>query len=350
MTWASVGCGVVAALGTCSCQRTVEISDLHADFRELWQGYEKPETGKEVRPDAKVTIEFSAKPKAHLSVGSYYPTEKVARFAERGGSMPERCDDEVPAVRSTTEPSEDGSSNAFTIGATRPNAITLAASRPLIKGCLYEFRISSDVPITDDGARLNQPLAVRFRVGSARLFNELANVRIQRQGFSHFSARAGVNTPVAEALVRYHSFLGIPAADLKPDTPQTAARTFYHQYAHGYRVDDEGYFITSDAGMFREAAGEVIPDVPASAGPRLDSAAALRIALAYLKAAEPPWSHPPAGDLYLRAMKSSSRPAVVRLVWGFHAATGSGVVGLEFMSVDATSGAVFDVPGSPVVF
>ena len=353
MNWVAVCFGLVAGLGTCSCRRTVEISDLHADFRDIWKGYETPETGKEVRPEAKVTLEFSAKPKAELSVGSYYPTEEVASFlpaSEPRPTMPRRCGEEVPAVRSSSEPSEASVfSHSFAIGAKRPNAITLAASRPLVKGCVYEFRIPSDVPISDDGARLGKSLAVRFRVGPGYLLSELTDVHFQPVGKSRFRARAGVNTPVAEALLRYQPWIKIAVTDLVPGKPQAASRTFYQQYAHGYRVDAEGYLITTDAGMFRSAEGELAPDVPEPAAPRLDSAAALRIALAYLGVAEPPWNKPPEAELYLRAMRSSNRPPVTRLVWGFQTAAGSGVANLQSMTVDATSGEVVDIPPPPYI-
>lgn len=349
MTITRVGGGLVAALVLCSCQRTVQVSDLHADFREIWKGYENSETGKEVRPDARVTIEFSAKPKTGLVVGSYHPTEKFAKPSERDRVEAWSCGDDVSAVRSTADPPAGNAvSAAYTVGAQRPNALTLAASRPLVEGCGYEFRISSDVPLTDDGARLEHPLSVRFRVGKGYLLRELNRVGLQLESNSRFSVRAGVNTPVADALVRYQSLLKVRGADLKPDSASAGASTFYHQYAHGYRVDDEGYLITSEAGMLRTVEGHVLANVPAPAPPKLDSAAALRVALAYLNVAEPPWSQPPRGDLYLRA-KGGSSPPSTRLVWGFGAAKGLGVVNLEFVTVDATSGAVVDVPSSPVI-
>jgi choice-of-anchor A domain-containing protein len=63
-----------SSLSASACaNHAVHVSDLHADFREIWKGLEAPATGKQATPNASVSLEFSAAVQPASVSGSFVP-------------------------------------------------------------------------------------------------------------------------------------------------------------------------------------------------------------------------------------------------------------------------------------
>jgi len=318
----------------CSSPEVVRVLDLHADFRDIWQGREQPETGKETSPDAKVRVQFNVPLKSDLAVGEYIPVSADAV-----------CKRTVPAVRD-----ESDSANQA------PTILSLMASQPLVGGCRYRFSIPTTAPVSSRGAHLAAPLTVTFRVAKGHASpaaRELINVSrdVPTHTLTLFTVRPGINAPVDEALIRYQDEIGIPASDLRPSgewtgsfVSRTELEKRYLQYAHGYEVFGAGYMVQAEGGMFRSAVGKVFPGIPAPAPPRLTSPMALQKAIEYLGLTPPPWvnnpADAPAGRLLILQQSPDTKPTDFALVWSFALGRKAGIPLYSGIDVDAHSGEI----------
>ncbi len=225
-----------------------------------------------------------------------------------------------------------------------------------VRGCSYRFSIPTTVAMTAHGQHLAAPLSVPFRVASwsgPAAPREL--LEDSHDSATHtlrsFRARPGIHTPVDEALLRYQDEIGIPASALLPQGDWRSSffghlrQRSYAQYAFGYPVSGYGYSVLAENGLFHSAVGKVMPNVPAFGEPRLSSAAALQVALDYLKIDVAPWvktpatAHAPVGHLVIGAEITAPKPSDFFLAWYFPLGhdTGIGFLGIE---VDANTGKV----------
>jgi hypothetical protein len=60
------------APGACA-NHGLQVTDIHADFRDIWKGLEVPATGKQASSNASVLLTFSASVQPASMVGSFSP-------------------------------------------------------------------------------------------------------------------------------------------------------------------------------------------------------------------------------------------------------------------------------------
>jgi hypothetical protein len=178
-----------------------------------------------------------------------------------------------------------------------------------------------------------------------------------------FTARPGINTLTDEALVRYQSSIGLPAADLvatgpgKPSaTRPSRSVTRYQQYAQGYQVVGHGFLVDSENGIFRSANGKVAPNLPAFSPPTVSASAALQTALAFLKITRAPWvANPsqfqaPTGTLFVVPKRPVPAASDFALAWNFPLGGRTGIGSATSIEIDAANGAVIAAnPGTEPV-
>ena len=254
-----------------------------------------------------------------------------------------------------------------------PSEVALMAASPLVRGCTYQFQIPSSPALTPSGACLAAPLSVTFIVAAHPMTpaaRELVNAQPDEKTrtLGRFTARAGINTPVEDALTRYESAIGVSTANLVATGAPVASATRrgqvvtqYQQYAQGYPVAGYGYFVASANGIFRSANGRVAPSLPALPvvpAQTITSAAALQKALAFLKITQPPWSKNPAqfkapvGTLVVVAKKTFPAASDFALAWSFPFGKATGIGDPADIQVDAVTGTVIGAsPGrKPITF
>jgi hypothetical protein len=171
--------------------------------------------------------------------------------------------------------------------------------------------------------------------------------------------RPGVDVSIEVFWRRYARILGVPPDELVQTGPLRPSSTlpghlliFYQQVHLGYPVAGYGYLVDADRGLFRDATGKVMPDLPGTLPHPIDRAAALEAALGYLKLdGPPPWlsvnttasaspgRHPPKQTLVLRASRFDPVGADFSLAWIFQFA-GTGLHEPGTMDVDAVTGRV----------
>ena len=321
---------VLISLPLFGCARKARILDLHASFREIWQGAEQWSSGKEANPAEHVTLDLDS-PASDSVIGIVFsPVEGAA------------CKGPIAAA----------STNQATA-----NSVELAPQTPLVRGCSYEFVVPETAQLTRNGRHLVAPLRVRFRVAASDLTpaqRELVNDRSDPNtaSLSVFHARAGINTPVREALERYQDAIGVKASDLQPaltSSPevesQVVADNLYVQHHGAYVVSGYGYMISTQAGFFRAAQGRVMPRLPQFDTPLLSESEALKRVTTALALTPPPWDVPgnhfqkPRGQLQLIQSPANTVGARFVAVWGFTFER-SGYVALTYIGIDVKSGEV----------
>src|SRR5262249_36354348 len=142
--------------------------------------------------------------------------------------------------------------------------------------------------------------------------------------------RPGINTPVAEMWKRYQDEFGISTGDLVAANARPSSTrhgqdvTVYGQYWQGYPVAGFGYFVESENGVFRNANGKVVANLPTTLPSPIDEDTALQSALTYMKVRRAPWAGkgpnvtPPVGQLILMQKRTFPAGADFALVWDFH--------------------------------
>ena len=178
--------------------------------------------------------------------------------------------------------------------------------------------------------------------------------------------RSGVDVSIEVFWRRYARILGVPPDELVQSAPPRPSSTLpghlllsYQQVHLGYPVAGYGYLVDADRGLFRNATGKVMPDLPSTLPHPIDRAAALQAALSYLKLdGPPPWlavnagasaspgRRPPEQTLVLRAVRFDPVGADFSLAWIFQFA-GTGLSEPGTMDVDAVTGQVLaTTPGA----
>jgi hypothetical protein len=321
----------VAACGLClssfACTRPARLLDLHASFREIWQGSEQWDSGKEAEPSEHVTLDLDCPASTSVVGISFSPVGTGA------------CGSSISAV--------------VAHGASGPSSVELAPERPLLRGCSYELVIPDAASVAKSGAHLAAPVRVRFRVapsnvGPAERELEQLDSDSTSGTLRSFAARPGINTPVQEALERYQSAIGISARELVPTSTQSSANMasadatqLYVQHRDSYEVSGYGYMIVTHDGFFRSAHGKIKSKLPRFPPPRLTESEALRRVIAVLGLEPPPWEQP---GRQLQAPRGLRELIQVNgrdftPVWGFRF-QGSGYTALSYIDIDASSGGV----------
>jgi hypothetical protein len=302
--------------------------DLHASFREIWQGAEQWSSGKEADPAEHVTLDLDSPASGNAAGIVFSPVEGKG------------CKDPIAAAPTNK-----------TTGA----KLELAPLSPLARGCTYEFVVPETTQLTTNGGHLTAPLRVPFRVCESNLtpaLRELEHVQSDpdTRTLKVFSSRAGLNTPVREALERYEDAIGVPAAELEQSITPSAETGpiswhLYVQHHGAYVVPGFGYLIRAENGFFRDALGKVMPKLPAFGVPRLSETEALKRATNALALAPPPWDAPgnhfqrPRGLLELIQDPTNAAGAGFVPVWGFRF-DGSGYTALSSIEIDVQTGKV----------
>ncbi len=318
------------SLSMSGCARPARILDLHASFREIWQGSEQWSSGKEADVTEHVTLDLDSPASANAAGIVFSPLEGKA------------CKDPIAAVA---------------INQAAANSVELAPQSPLVRGCSYDFVVPETTQLARNGGHLVAPLRVRFRVTASDLTpaqRELVNVQSAPDTGSMglFAARPGINTPVREALERYQDAIGIRASDLEPslagrDALESApvSTQLYVQHHGVYVVSGYGYMISTRAGFFRSALGKVLLRLPEFDAPRLSESEALKCVTSALALAPPPWDVPgnhfrrPHGQLQLIRSPAAAAGASLVPVWGF-GFENSNHVALSYIGIDVNSGDV----------
>jgi choice-of-anchor A domain-containing protein len=249
-----------------------------------------------------------------------------------------------------------------------PSEVALMAASPLVGGCTYQFQMPNSAGLTAAGACLSASVSVTFMVAAHALTpaaRELVSLQLDpsTHTLGRFTARANVNTPVGDALVRYQSAIGISNENLvavgtpvNSSTRKGQVVAQYQQYAQGYPVAGYGYFVASANGIFRSANGRVAPNLPALPvvpSQTITSATALQKALTYLKITQAPWVKTPAqytapvGSLVVVAKKAVPAASDFVLAWTFPFGKATGIGNPADIQVDAVTGAVIAASPGP---
>jgi len=244
------------------------------------------------------------------------------------------------------------------------SSVTLMPAKPLVHDCDYRLTLPSTQPIGPGNACLGAPFSVAFHVAGDRLAaadRELTGVQRDRAtgSLQRFAARAGINTPVADALARYESAIGIGHAELSSGTLRAsfvnASQQFalYGQVSQGYPVLGYGYSVSSENGIFRSAFGKVAQSLPAMPAASVSEASALQAVLSALHVTKAPWLISPAsyqaphGQLVIAAARFFPAPSDFKLTWRFPLGKPTGLFAALEARVDATTGKVTSmVPGT----
>jgi choice-of-anchor A domain-containing protein len=247
---------------------------------------------------------------------------------------------------------------SLVLGSSAPAAVTLTPAQALKRGCTYRLALPATQALNSAGACLGTPFSVTFKVAdqtSAPAGRELANVEVDLKTgmFRRFTAKSGINTPIGEVWSRYESAPGISATELVPagkplksSTAATQTVQTYQQYAQGYPVAGFGYSVTSENGIFRNAVGRVMPNLPSLPQPSVTAATALQNVLARLQVNPAPWVAKPAtykapvGTLALVPKKFVPSAQEFALAWIFEFDATNGIGNARFMAVDAVTGAI----------
>jgi choice-of-anchor A domain-containing protein len=242
------------------------------------------------------------------------------------------------------------------LGRLLPSAVALRPAHALVSGCSYKFTIPSSPALTAGGKCLNKALSVTFKVARAyttRDMRELAGVHsdLALKTVSRFQARPGINTPVSDIWSRHANVIGSPTlvamGTPRPNTTFPGQMlTYYQQFHQGYPVAEYGYLVATEAGVFRSANGRLAGKLPSTLPTPISQAAALQVAVQYLKLQTPPWVTDPAKNspptLALALVSRAIDPVNAedfRLLWEV-SLMGTGVLDPVGLEVDAASGKV----------
>jgi hypothetical protein len=354
----STGCGLSGApCGPCpnTCRnRTLELVDLQADFRDIWAGREEAQTGKHTEPFPVVTLEFNE---------PVVPSRLVARFAGRT----EGTSDEPSDCHSTSGPVlHNVSLLTLTEADSTPSTrVTLKVDDRLRAGCAYSFLLDA-YPANAAGNCLADGIKVDFTVvdDERTAFDREVGYRRFRPGATApraFDAAAGINTPAPEVFDRYADVLGlregldalVSDGTSKP-SPLDADfdLTFFRQEYRDVPVEGFGYLVEHEDGIFRSGLGRVLNDLNLIVQPSVSSATAIDVALQHVNPASRPWqSSPPQADAPHAELLVAVREAGTyspRLAWRV---SFSGIPEASRVDIDAQSGAVLqEQPASVQAF
>lgn len=338
----------VAATAPSTCQNSnLALTDVRADFRDIWLGREDAETGKRTEAFPAIELTFNE------------PVDAKQLSARLVGLVPGDTDAPVDCIDTYDRPVEPTTyHNVHLFGQTDDGSSTgttlrMMSGAHLRAGCQYQLVIDR-FPATQSGSCMPETYSLTFKVADkakTAFDREMASRRYQRfqRAPTSFTAAPGINSTVDAALQRYGSALGlregvdslvaITAGAPSPMTPGQSV-TLYRQHYRGVPIDGYGYLIQHEAGTFRSASGNLLSHVDPSVTPTIAATSAVSNALQYVHPAKRPWeTNPqvPAPSAQLLLQRQPQAPSALKLIWRVRF---SGIPEATHVDVDAQNGSV----------
>lgn len=334
---------VPKSLPTVCTASSLTVTDVDADFRDIWAGREQLATGK--RTEAEPTI--------HLTFNSPVDSSLVpARLVGFVGVTDSDCVRDNGSIVVAQELHQV--SLSVSPGAT-DREVTLVPTTRLRAGCEYHLIIDR-FPVSNSGLCLAAPFQQPFLVadGFKSAFDREVSTRSYSAGASSapttFFAAQGVRTPTNDVFTRYRRELSLrdgiddltltgPKVD-SPFIPHSKAVTFRQTY-YGIPVAGYGYWVESGESddVFKAAMGRVLSGLTLPHTPAIPASEAVAIALRVIAPPKQPWLAPgsaiaPPNPQLLIKPEMSGNLTNARLVWRVDF---SGIPEADYVDVDANT-------------
>jgi hypothetical protein len=278
------------ASSTCA-DPSLEILDVQADFRDIWAGRETIDTGKRTSRNPRIVLRFGHE------VPPNGITASLIGSVGGGAGAPADCVD-APGPPA----GEQVHRIVLRAEALEPRALRLIAPESLRGGCRYTLNVLSSPPVSSKTCPSFGDM-VTFRTvtdDSTAFERETEKVHYDSaRHFTSFHVKAGIHTPVDDALARYaDAFKLRPGIDtLRRRAPPVESslvpgqkQAVYEQYYFDLLVYGSQCIAWQRDGILSSAECFVVPGVVANLDDLRSEQDAVQRAAKIIRAKEPSWT------------------------------------------------------------